>query len=165
MKKITTKQIVNCETICRAAPKGHPAISWWCVLPEPVVQIGYNVVPMHHIDGCHVNKQSASQRTEGATKLEPGSFNLGPPRWHSGKESICQCRRCRFDPWVRKIPWRRKWQPAPVFLPGESHGQRNLLGYSLWGRKESDTTEWLSTHTHRHTHTLFGPCCGCCCCC
>ena len=46
-----------------------------------------------------------------------------------------------FDPWVRKIPWRRKWQPTPVFLPGESHGQRNLVG--PWGRKESDTTEWL----------------------
>ena len=50
-------------------------------------------------------------------------------------------RRYRFDPWVRKIPWRRAWQPTPVFLPGESHGQRSLVGYSPWGRKESDTTE------------------------
>ena len=49
--------------------------------------------------------------------------------------------------WVRKIPWRRKWQPTPVFLPGESHGQRSLVGYSLWGLKESDTTEQLSAHT------------------
>ena len=49
--------------------------------------------------------------------------------------------RCRFDPWVRKIPWRRKWQPTPVLLPGESHGQRSLVGYSPWGRKESDMTE------------------------
>ena len=56
-----------------------------------------------------------------------------------------QCRRPGFDPWVRKIPWRRKWQPTPVFLPGESHGQRSLAGYSPWGRKESDTTEPLST--------------------
>ena len=46
-----------------------------------------------------------------------------------------------FDPWVGKIPWRRKWQSTPVFLPGESHGQRSLAGYSPWGRKESDTTE------------------------
>ena len=48
----------------------------------------------------------------------------------SGKEPSCQCRRCKrcgFDPWVRKIPWRRKWQPAPVFLPGKSHGQRSLV--------------------------------------
>ena len=51
------------------------------------------------------------------------------------------CKRCGFSPWDRKTPWRRKWQPAPVFLPGESHGQRSLVGYSLWGHKESDTTE------------------------
>ena len=49
----------------------------------------------------------------------------------------------RFDPWIGKIPWRRKWQPTPVFLPGESHGQRSLMGYSPRGRKESDTTEQL----------------------
>ena len=57
---------------------------------------------------------------------------LGLPRWLSGKESACQCRRHRrrrFDPWVRKIP-RRDWQPTPVFLPGKSHGQRSLAGYS-----------------------------------
>ena len=46
-----------------------------------------------------------------------------------------QCRRLRFDSWVRKIPWRRKWQPTPVLLPGESHGQRSLAGYSPWGHK------------------------------
>ena len=46
-----------------------------------------------------------------------------------------------FDPWVRKIPWRRRWQPTPVFLPGKSHGQRSLVGYSPWGCKESNTTE------------------------
>ena len=62
----------------------------------------------------------------------------------SGKESACQCRRRRFDPWVGKIPWRRKWQPTPVFLPGESLAQRSLAGYSPWGRKESDMTEWLN---------------------
>ena len=59
--------------------------------------------------------------------------NQGLPRWLSGKESACQCRRPRFDPWVRKIPWRRKRQPTPVFLPGESHGQRSLVGYSPGG--------------------------------
>ena len=51
--------------------------------------------------------------------------------------------------------WRRKWQPTPMFLPGESHGSRNLVGYSLWGCKEWDMTEQLRhTHTHTHTHTL-----------
>ena len=58
--------------------------------------------------------------------------------------SIClQGGRPGFNPWVGKIPWRRKWQPTPVFLPGESHGRRSLVGYSPWVRKESDTTEWL----------------------
>ena len=51
----------------------------------------------------------------------------------SGKEPACQCRRrkrCRFHAWIRKIPWRRTWRPTPVFLPGESHGQRSLAGFS-----------------------------------
>ena len=61
------------------------------------------------------------------------------------------CRRHQrpgFDPWVRKIPWRRKWQPIPVFLLGEFYGQRSLAGHSPWGHKESDTTERLSTFSH-----------------
>ena len=48
-----------------------------------------------------------------------------------------------LDPWIRKIPWRKAWKPPPVFLPGEFWGQRSLVGYSPWGDKESDTTEWL----------------------
>ena len=55
-----------------------------------------------------------------------------------------QCKKHGFNPWVRKIPWRRKWQPTSVFLPGEFHGQRSLVGYSPWGYRESDTTEWLT---------------------
>ena len=72
-------------------------------------------------------------------------------RWLRRKESACQCRRyrrCRFDPWVGKIPCRRKRQPSPVFLPGESHGQRSLVGCSPCGRKESDRTELLSMHAY-----------------
>ena len=68
-----------------------------------------------------------------------------------GKEPASQCRRCkksRFNPWVGKIPWRRAWQPTPVFLPGESYGQRSLAGYSPWGCKESEMTERLSMNTH-----------------
>ena len=53
----------------------------------------------------------------------------------SGKESTYQCRRFGFNPWVGKIPRRRKWQPTPVFLPGESHGQRSLAGFSSWSWK------------------------------
>ena len=72
-----------------------------------------------------------------------------------GKDSACQYRkleRHRFNPWVRKILWRKEWQPTPVFLPGEFHGQRSLAGYSPWCLKESHMTEQL-THTHTHTHT------------
>ena len=56
-------------------------------------------------------------------------------------EGFLQCGRSRFNPWVRKIPWRRAGQPIPVFLPGESHGQRSLAGYSPCGHKELDTSE------------------------
>ena len=65
----------------------------------------------------------------------------------SGKELTCQRRRrkrCELHPWVRRIPWRRAWQAISVFLPGESHGQRSLVSYSAWGRKESDMTERLT---------------------
>ena len=55
--------------------------------------------------------------------------------WLSGKESTYQCRRYGFSPWVRKIPWKRKWQPTPVFLPGKSQGQGSLAGYSPWACK------------------------------
>ena len=57
----------------------------------------------------------------------------------------------RFHPWVRKIHWRRKWQPTPVFLPGKTHGQRSLAGYSPWGCKEAHTTERLHSLTHSLT--------------
>ena len=53
-----------------------------------------------------------------------------------------------FDPWVGKIPWRRQWQPTPVLLPEEFHGQRSLAGYSPWGFKEMDTTEGLTLSLH-----------------
>ena len=71
------------------------------------------------------------------------------PNGSSGKESTCQCSRCRFDPWVGKIPWSRKWLPAPVFLPGKSHGQRSLAGYSPKGCKESDMTK------HKEVSPIF----------
>ena len=60
--------------------------------------------------------------------------------WLSSRVHL-QCRRCGFDPWVRKIPWGRRWLPTPVFLPAESQGWRSLVGCRLWGRTESDTTE------------------------
>ena len=76
-----------------------------------------------------------------------------PKKWHGLQHSlrwlrlsrICPlCGRPTLDSWARKIPWRRKWQPTPVFLPGEFHGQRSLVGYSPWSCKELDMTEWLT---------------------
>ena len=79
---------------------------------------------------------------------------MGLPRWQWGKESICRCRRHRFDSWVRRIPWRRAWQPTLVFLPGKFHGQRSLAGYSSWGCKvgynwvtELSTLAYLFIHS------------------
>ena len=69
--------------------------------------------------------------------------------WWLRRLRIClQWRRPRFNPWVRKIPWRRKWQPTPAFLPGEFHGQRGLVVYSPRGCKELDTTEQLTLSFH-----------------
>ena len=109
----------------------------------------------------------------------------GLPWWVRQSRICLQCGRPRFSPWVGKVPWRRKWQPTPVFLPGESRGQRNLVGYSLWSCKALDTSEQLTlftslffihvshnhrlqniTHTHTRTHThlhshLLPPSCVC----
>ena len=67
------------------------------------------------------------------------TFFQGFPGGSDSKESACQCRRHRFDPWVRKITWRSEWQPIPVFLPADSHEQRSLASCSPGGHKESDT--------------------------
>ena len=111
------------------------------------------------LQGCYWlvhRKLLISQESEHAVShLESTNFYwLGLPKC-SGKESACQCRRpkrLRFDPWVRKIPWRRKWQPAPIFLPGESHVQRNLMGYSPWGRKR---IRYDLAAEHAHTQFLL----------
>ena len=82
----------------------------------------------------------------------------GFPKWRSGKEPACQYwrhKRCGFDHWVWKIPWRRKWQPYPVFLPGESRGQRSLMGYSPRIAKELAVTE------HAHTRVCERRCGSC----
>ena len=70
------------------------------------------------------------------------------PCGSAGKESACKAGDLgfspEFNPWVGKIPWRREWLATPVFLPGEFHGERRLVGYSPWGHKELDTTKWLT---------------------
>ena len=86
-------------------------------------------------------------------------YELGFSGGSVGKESPCQCRRlkrCVLDPWVGKSPWRGKWQPTPVSLPGESHGQRGLESYSPCGCKESDTLrDRARTHPHIANYVNF----------
>ena len=62
-------------------------------------------------------------------------------QWVKNPPAMQETQEIWFNPWVGKIPWRRKWQPTPVFLPGKFHGQRSLVGYSSWGHEESDKTE------------------------
>ena len=90
-----------------------------------------------------------------------------------GKESTCQCqrhKRCKFDPWVERLPWRKTWQPTAVFLSGKFQGQRSLAGYSPWGCKsQTRLSNWTAktltnttcTHTHTYTHTHTHPTHGC----
>ena len=79
----------------------------------------------------------------------------------SGKDFTCQCRKCkrhRFNPWAGNIPWRRKWQPIPVFLPGKFHGQRSLVGCSPWAHRVAHRAcvrARVCTHTHLHTGNQF----------
>ena len=82
-------------------------------------------------------------------------ISMGFPGGANGKELACQCRRhkrCRLDPWVGKIPWRRAWQPTPVFLPGESHGQRSLEGYHPLGLQR--VRYYLSDLVFMHSSAL-----------
>ena len=84
-------------------------------------------------DSCSIHLKLKQYKS---TILQEG-FPGGP----SGKEPICQCRRhkkCGFDPWIEKIPWKREWQPTPFFLLEKFCGQRSMVGHSLWGRKELD---------------------------
>ena len=83
--------------------------------------------------------------------------SMGLPRWLSGKESSCQgriLRRHKFNPWVGKIPQRRKWQPTPVFMLEKFHGQRSLRGYSSWGGKELDRQSTTAKATLSSTFKL-----------
>ena len=99
------------------------------------------------VQGTHIIKHNFLP-----LKIEFVTYVFGMKCGTSGKELACQYRkheRSRFDLWVRKIPWRRAWQPTPVFLPGNFHGQKSLAGYNPWGHRVIH--DWVSTHTHTHT--------------
>ena len=80
-------------------------------------------------------------------RIMEGNSMQGLPWWPSGKECACQCRRHGFSPVVGKMPWRRKWQPTPAFLPGKSHGQRNLALFAQGCKVVRDN---LATKQHQH---------------
>ena len=86
---------------------------------------------------CHLNTHTLHKPSL-QTDL---AASLGFPWWLWWYRIYLQCRRPGLNPWVRKTPWRRKWQLTPVSLPGKSYGERSLADYSPWSRKESDTTE------------------------
>ena len=124
--------------------------SWSCFCwlyrasPSLAAKKIFNLISVSTIWWCPCVESSRCNQT--STEL---------PRWHGGKESACQSRRHKrrgFSHWVEKIPWRRKWQPTPVFLPGEVHIQRCLAVCSSRGCKKSDMTK----HAHNtHTHSNF----------
>ena len=109
------------------------------------VSLRYPVIQRHHLSVYH-NREKKQHKSIEETVLLNFSFYLGLPRWLSNKESsfsagdCLQCR-CGSDPCVMKILWRRKWQPTPGSLPGESHGQRSLVGCSPWVCKSQT---WIS---------------------
>ena len=108
---------------------------------SPVKNTGWVTMPSSR-GSSQRRDQTQVSRTAGDSLLSkpPGKPHIKYSYWAynfedfpgstSGKEPTCQCRRCRFNPWSRKIPWRRASWPTPVFFPGESHGQRSLAGYS-----------------------------------
>ena len=149
-----------CANSCSLSQWCHPTISSCCpFFLHKILAHNFNspYIP------CHILVSKLSHRYMNQTReyislfysLEsPWTWNnylteiwhnfinrTGLPWWLRWQRICLQCKRSRFDSWVGKNPWRRKWQPTPIFLPGELHRQRSLVGYSPWGHKES---AWLS---------------------
>ena len=97
---------------------------------------------LHILLLCHLDSSPEKGVLKELSNVNIYSKN-GLACWLKQQSIRLQCARPRFDPWVRKIPWRRKRQPTTVLLPGKFHGRKSLGDYSLWGREESDTTERL----------------------
>ena len=150
--------------------KKTSVLSWKCKVPcRPQIKILCQTSPPTP-DAHHVNTLSTipSSVTDTSLQQVTSAFHVSriqsskwshstlwsfrkvikAPGGASGQESTCQCRRRKrhkFDPWVGKFLWSRKWKPTPVFLPGKFHGQRGLVGYSPWGRRVRHN--WATKHT------------------
>ena len=130
---------------CQKTPRGRPAASTVSghiaeVLSSPHPQTQHYLIQLWQ-GGSPIRRNQTLPHSQPCKASFPGGSDA--------EESSLQGKRRGFDPWVGKIPWRRRaWQPSSVFLPGESPGQRTPLGCIPWGRRESDTSERLSNHTH-----------------
>ena len=108
--------------------------------------IAHRTLPSNSL--CMCVSACISQRNRPA-----GDINVSYPGGASGEEPVCQCRRCKrcgFDPWIRKIPWRRAWKLTPVFLPGEPHGAWRATVHSF--TRSQTRLKGLSMHAHTHTY-------------
>ena len=138
-------------------------VMWsYLLLRKPRVEKGPRPEAGNQVGGCSPSQETMEVKLWYMQKerdgwglsryAHPGCLQVGPGKliwWYGGsvvKESACQCRRDWLDPWVRKILWRKKWQPTLVFLPGEAHGQRFPAGCSLWCRKRVSHA-WACTHS------------------
>ena len=120
----------------------------WCVpARDSCAAVGVNETEPR------VSKQVHSQkwRKQATVQCQPCTtqYSILFMKWLRLQRICLQCGRPGFDPWVGKIPWRRKWQPTPVFLPGKSHGQKSLVGYSPWGRRVRHSLATIRTHMNR----------------
>ena len=111
-----------------------------------MVQVPGTLYPSQCYSNC--SKAVRKRKTPSSSRKVNKAWyqEIGLPRWLSGKESACQCRRCRFAPWVEKIPWKRKWQPIPVFLPGKSHRLQSIGSQTV-------RHNWATEHIYTHTKT------------
>ena len=106
----------------------------WSFLKKLKIDLPYN--PAIPLLGIYIKEMK--------TRFWPYICIPGLPWWLRQQKICLQCKRPGFNPWIRKIPWRREWQPTPVLLPGESHGHSSLAGDSPWCCKELDMTEQLT---------------------
>ena len=129
---------------------------------QPASMLGEQQWSLLYPSGRNTTRPQGEVR--GASRSQPQPSLLGLktcacilPRGCKQQQICLRWRRCRrpgLDPWVGKIPWRRKWQPTPVFLPGESHGQRSLAGCSPWGSQRV-WHDWTRLHAYVQLLALY----------
>ena len=126
--------------LCTKEKQTHRLREWTCGCQGKFAMDMHTLLHLKWITNKDLYRTGNSARHHVAAwmggEIGKNGYIYGLPRWLSGKESAYQCRSHGFNSWVRKIPWKRTWQLIPVFLPGISHGQRSLEGYSPQGRKE-----------------------------